>query len=205
MSVTRALAAPTSQMLQTAEPSRITSVVDSALRSPGFSIDPAACASLEASLGHLFGKISIRPASAPSGAGLRIGSPADRAELEADAKAARAMTEDAGPSAHRYADFSAVRVHTGPQASASAALLGALAYAVGTHIVFGPGQYAPQTKRGQQVLAHELTHVVQQEQSTLPPVLRRIGVLESLARFFGGGTFEVTELQAYLEYARPDA
>jgi hypothetical protein len=58
--------------------------------------------------------------------------------------------------------FDQVRVHTGPGAGESANEVGALAYTVGSHIVFGEGQYSPNTTSGKQLLAHELTHVVQQ-------------------------------------------
>ena len=67
-------------------------------------------------------------------------------------------------------DFGEVRIHTGPLAEASARELGALAYTVGKHIVFAPGRYAPGTQSGRQLLAHELTHVVQQRQATIPMV-----------------------------------
>lgn len=59
-------------------------------------------------------------------------------------------------------DFSRVRVHNDAQAAESAQALGARAYTLGDHIVFGRGEYAPQTPEGQKILAHELTHVVQQ-------------------------------------------
>ncbi|MEM9006466.1 MAG: DUF4157 domain-containing protein [Cyanobacteria bacterium P01_F01_bin.86] len=55
-------------------------------------------------------------------------------------------------------DFSHVRVHT----DKSARDLNALAYTVGRNIVFGTGQYAPGTTEGKRLLAHELTHVLQQ-------------------------------------------
>jgi hypothetical protein len=55
-------------------------------------------------------------------------------------------------------DFSGVRVHVGPEAPA----IGALAFTVGDTIVFAPGQYDPASPRGQQILGHELAHVVQQ-------------------------------------------
>jgi hypothetical protein len=58
------------------------------------------------------------------------------------------------------ADFSSVRVHEGPEAQA----VGALAYAQGTNIHFAPGQYDPGSQRGQELLGHELTHVMQQAQ-----------------------------------------
>lgn len=59
-------------------------------------------------------------------------------------------------------DFSHVRVHTGGRAAHSAQAVGALAYTVGRDVVFGSGQYAPETPQGRELLAHELTHVVQQ-------------------------------------------
>ena len=59
-------------------------------------------------------------------------------------------------------DFSGVRVHVDSKAAESAQAVNALAYTVGRDVVFGSQQYAPQTKTGRQLLAHELTHVVQQ-------------------------------------------
>ncbi|HWS72753.1 MAG TPA: DUF4157 domain-containing protein [Thermoanaerobaculia bacterium] len=56
------------------------------------------------------------------------------------------------------ASFSDVRVHVGPQASQ----IGALAFTQGSHIHFAPGQYNPTSAQGQQILGHELAHVVQQ-------------------------------------------
>ena len=63
------------------------------------------------------------------------------------------------------ATFGAVRVHTDASAQRSAEAVNALAYTVGHHIAFGLGQYAPATASGRQLLAHELTHVVQQRGS----------------------------------------
>lgn len=59
-------------------------------------------------------------------------------------------------------DFSRVRVHTDTAAAASAARLGAHAYTLGQDIVFGAGNYQPRTAPGRALLAHELTHTVQQ-------------------------------------------
>lgn len=56
-------------------------------------------------------------------------------------------------------DFSSVRVH--PESS-KAPEVGALAYTQGTDIHFAPGQFKPDTSAGQQLLGHELTHVIQQ-------------------------------------------
>lgn len=59
-------------------------------------------------------------------------------------------------------DFSQVRVHSGSYASQSAADINANAYTVGHDIVFGAGRFRPGTHEGRHLLAHELTHVVQQ-------------------------------------------
>jgi len=59
-------------------------------------------------------------------------------------------------------DFSQVRVHTGAQAVESARVVNAKAFTTGKDVVFGAGQYSPETSSGKRLLAHELTHVVQQ-------------------------------------------
>ncbi|MEK6336866.1 MAG: DUF4157 domain-containing protein [Acidobacteriota bacterium] len=59
-------------------------------------------------------------------------------------------------------DFSRVRVHSDTSAAESARDVNAKAYTVGHDIVFGAGQFSPGTHEGQRLLAHELTHVVQQ-------------------------------------------
>jgi hypothetical protein len=59
-------------------------------------------------------------------------------------------------------DFGDVRVHTDATASDSARSVNAQAYTVGNDIVFQNGAYAPETDTGRHMLAHELTHVVQQ-------------------------------------------
>jgi hypothetical protein len=59
-------------------------------------------------------------------------------------------------------DFSRVRIHADGSAARSAAELGAHAWTVGQHIAFAPGRFAPGHHTGRHLLAHELTHVVQQ-------------------------------------------
>ena len=59
-------------------------------------------------------------------------------------------------------DFSRVRVHSDATAARSAQDLHAYAYTMGHNIVFGAGQFAPETSEGGRLLAHELAHVVQQ-------------------------------------------
>ncbi len=59
-------------------------------------------------------------------------------------------------------DFSRVRIHTDTRAADSARTLNALAYTIGHDVVFASGHYAPATTAGRRLLAHELTHVIQQ-------------------------------------------
>ncbi|CZF86016.1 eCIS core domain-containing protein [Grimontia marina] len=60
------------------------------------------------------------------------------------------------------ADFSQVRIHTDGEAAASAKRIQARAYTVGHQVVFGEGQYRPDSASGKRLMAHELTHVIQQ-------------------------------------------
>lgn len=64
-------------------------------------------------------------------------------------------------------DFGDVRVHTNPDAAKSAQLLNAKAFAIGNNILFGAGRYSPRTFEGMHLLAHELTHIIQQGRSSL--------------------------------------
>jgi len=86
-------------------------------------------------------------------------------------------------------DFGNVRVHTGDRAAQSARDINARAYTVGSDIVFSSGRYAPETSSGRKLLAHELTHVVQQSPgaarkasgiSASPRRVQRSGILDSV-------------------------
>lgn len=68
-----------------------------------------------------------------------------------------------------------VRVHSDQRAGASAQGVGALAYTVGRDVVFAPGHYAPDTRAGTRLLAHELAHVVQQRAPDRAVVQRQAG------------------------------
>ena len=73
-------------------------------------------------------------------------------------------------------DFSAVRIHTGSEAEQSAKNVNAKAYTTGDNIVFNKGQYNPDSTDGKKLLAHELTHVVQQKGDD-PEWLNRVAQL----------------------------
>ncbi len=72
------------------------------------------------------------------------------------------------PSVRRFmeprfrADFSRVRIHSDEQAAVLSRQLDARAFAVGNQIFFGRGEFQPETQAGQELLAHELTHTIQQ-------------------------------------------
>jgi uncharacterized protein DUF4157 len=79
-------------------------------------------------------------------------------------------------------DFSRVRVHTDARAGESALAVNARAYTVGTQVVFGPGQYAPERSTGRSLLVHELAHVLQQgAPAEVAPGPIRVGETESRA------------------------
>jgi hypothetical protein len=66
-------------------------------------------------------------------------------------------------------DFGDVRVHTGPQADRAARSINAEAFTQGSDVVFKTGSYTPNSRRGRMLLAHELTHVVQQDSNGSAP------------------------------------
>ncbi len=70
-------------------------------------------------------------------------------------------------------DFSHVRVHTDARAAESSRAVNALAYTVGRDVVFSAGQYVPETVEGKRLIAHELTHTVQQSAGMQRVVDRR--------------------------------
>jgi hypothetical protein len=70
-------------------------------------------------------------------------------------------------------DFSRVRVHTDENAATSARTINAHAYTVGNDIVFGPRRFEPSAMEGRRLLAHELTHVIQQSAGHAPRAVAR--------------------------------
>jgi hypothetical protein len=72
-------------------------------------------------------------------------------------------------------DFSRVRVHSSAAAEQSAREINARAYTVGHDIVFSAGRFAPGTQEGRRLIAHELTHVAQQEGASVDTLRRKEG------------------------------
>ena len=98
-------------------------------------------------------------------------------------------------------DFSSVRVHSGAAAEQSSREIGAHAYALGHHIVLANNKYVLGSEVGMNILAHELTHVIQQEQQPRAwGTIQRLGFFEKVGVFLGltEGTFDNKELKDYL-------
>ena len=74
--------------------------------------------------------------------------------------------------------FGGVRIDTGPRAAQMARAINARAFTVGNYVAFAPGQYAPDTDQGNRLLAHELTHTLQQTSHTKVHRLRLSGAKE---------------------------
>ncbi|HEV7858533.1 MAG TPA: DUF4157 domain-containing protein [Pyrinomonadaceae bacterium] len=171
----------------------VPSIVHEVLSSPGQPLDSNTRSLMETRLGHDFSRVPVHQVhlSRSAASGLSIGPADDSFEREAESVAervGRARAEDgashAGP-ARKY-DLSQVRVHTDERATESARAVGAAAYTVGRDVVFGAGQYAPSSRRGQALLAHELTHVAQQQQAS-PALQQRVvqrSIFGSVYNFF---------------------
>ncbi len=89
-------------------------------------------------------------------------------------------------------DLSDVRIHTHQRAQQAAGLMGARAYTLGRDIAFAAGAYVPQSFEGRRLLAHELTHVIQQDRRSAPKVPQFDGFNQTMRlnrrlRYAGGG------------------
>jgi hypothetical protein len=82
-------------------------------------------------------------------------------------------------------DFDQVRILTDARAAETAYRIGARAFTFGHSIGFAPGQYAPESSEGRRLLAHELTHVVQQTMGSGGHALASEAVAETQARRSG--------------------
>ena len=154
-------------------------IVHEVLNSPGQQLNVSTRTFMEQRFSHDFSGIpAMSKAPATAASGLTVGAHDDPSEREADQVAERIGSEsrpvrDYPQTAPTRPDFSQVRVHTGPKAAESARALGARAYTVSNAVVFGEGQYAPETSAGRRLLAHELTHVMQQRATPALSAIQR--------------------------------
>jgi len=84
-------------------------------------------------------------------------------------------------------DFGGVRIHAGPEAAESARAIQARAYTLGPDLVFASGAYNPDTTAGLRLLAHELTHVVQQASGRVRNRVQRDTADERISRHTSWG------------------
>jgi hypothetical protein len=102
-------------------------------------------------------------------------------------------------------DFGNVRIHHDTEANALSKQIHAQAFATGNDIFFAAGKYDPDSKQGQHLLAHELTHVLQQEgglQTKIQrhPVAPTLVVRKAQADIFGVGALPGMDLNAFKTY-----
>jgi hypothetical protein len=152
----------------------VPSIVHDVLRSPGQPLDRSTRAFFEPRFARNFSSVPLsHPSAQISASSLTIGSPSSAFEQEADRMADSIMRRESGKeksaanTGTSSFDLGGVRVHTDSHAAESARAVNAQAYTVGNNIVFGAGQFAPHTTSGQHLIAHELTHVAQQNGSSI--------------------------------------
>jgi Domain of unknown function (DUF4157) len=145
-------------------------LVERAIASRGERLD----ASIAVAMGSGMAAAGVRATESaqipvPGHSVLSVSDPSDGREQEAQAVADRfAALPSVSALAPKGYDFSEVSVHADAAAAESARNLGAVAYTVGSHLVFGQDAYQPHTPRGRWILAHELTHVLQEAGTTRP-------------------------------------
>jgi hypothetical protein len=100
-------------------------------------------------------------------------------------------------------DFSGVKIHTGNQASEMNKGINARAFTYGNDIYFKEGQYNPVSSEGKHLLAHELTHTVQQGDDIKGEKIQRVGPAAAAGIAFGAGVvIGALTFEAALDYAR---
>jgi hypothetical protein len=154
-------------------------------------LDSAARRFTDARFGRdLSGVPSHTPSTAAPSGPILVNAPSDAAEREAE------QAESSTPALDRPArvDPASVRIHTGPKAAELAETLNARAFTYGPHIVFARDQFAPETPAGQSLLAHELTHVLQQARGTR--AIQRKEIPQSLKSSANVATMSEAELHA---------
>jgi hypothetical protein len=137
---------PSASVLQVSEAPPI---VHDILRTSGQPLDSGLRASMEQRFAHSIGR-----------SGSDLEAEAEQMESLRLADSSRRLSGEEPPIFGH--DFSRVRIHVGDRPAQSARAVNALAYTVGQHVVFGSGMYSPHSDSGRGLLAHELTHFIQQ-------------------------------------------
>ena len=133
----------------------------------------AEAAARQVTAGRMTQPPALSHLSASSAAAERASSPADPLDADRALAAVRSPGEALSPESRQFFgarfqhDFGSVRIHADEPAARAAAGIGAAAFTVGNHIVFGAGRYRSGGGASDGLIAHELAHVVQQGAS--PP------------------------------------
>ncbi len=98
-------------------------------------------------------------------------------------------------------DFSAIRVHTGANADEAARLVNARAFTYGSHIAFARGQFDPGSRAGRWLLAHELTHTIQQGRAQVSSVQQSARGARRASGEEGEGGLEIEDTIRAIELA----
>jgi hypothetical protein len=192
------------------ESSEVPPIVYEVLRSPGQPLDAPTRALITPHLGYDFSRVATTTQSK-----LAMTTPGDQYEQEADRSAEKVraaesqspvnpLSSSQGPglqhSQDSAADVNHVRVHTDTLAAEAAQSINARAFTFGHDIFFGPNQYAPQTPGGRQLLAHELTHVMQQRTTSSSTVARNgLEQYQTKPTVFTGTDIETAAKGSYWE------
>lgn len=172
-----------------ADQNQVPDVVYDALRSSGQPLDSQTRTFMEQHLSQTLINAPVSTvqrgvAASHTTRSLRLGAADSIYEKEADQVAAAlssgtsrySAATQAQIKAQRPIDLSAVRIHTGAKANESSHAINARAYTVGSDVVFAANQFAPNSATGRHLLAHELTHVIQQSaNSQVSRVIQRAG------------------------------
>ena len=160
---------------------RVPPIVGEVISAPGRPLDPAVRTFFESHLNTDAAAVSAPSKPSPTADSPYIGAPGDYLEVEANRIASRVAeispASEQDPGRGKRVDLSSVRIHADAQAAQSARDVGARAYAMGHHVVFGTAQYAPHAREGRRLLAHELAHVLQQGKAWQSPDARAAGIL----------------------------
>lgn len=148
--------------LETQNSAAVPPIVQDVLNSPGEPLDANTRAFFEPRFGHGLSYMGVNTLTGKSQTSLTVSQAGDAHEQEADRMSERITGMQQRDEHRDLYDFSQVRVHSSPQAAESARMINAMAYTVGRNVVFAASQYAPTTAAGRRLLAHELTHMVQQ-------------------------------------------
>jgi outer membrane protein OmpA-like peptidoglycan-associated protein len=144
------------------EPGVAPPIVNDVLHSPGQQLDLKTQRYMESRFEPDSNYAGPQIDKSAGGSDLRIGAADDPAEKEADRVADRAVRGPEFYGARFRQDFSGIRVHADDRSAEAAHAVNAEAFTVGQHVVFGAGRYAPTSMQGKHLLAHELTHSLQQ-------------------------------------------